>query len=305
MRENILNSIDIINEKSDYWFVRTDGGLYFDTFFSNGFIGIGWDDILLRDLHKPIEEVKAKIANAYVDIEDLDERYGKMKATDIYNKVLRFKNLRRNDVIIIPSENSDFLSFGLIADDAIYEDANESHGCPYIKRRKVNWINEAPKPFDTLDNAFYKIRKSRHSISNVNDYADYIDSEMYNVYKKEDKSHFVINVNKEGEINWLELANTLLEMHQMMAEINEVFGLNESVIDGSIQIAIQSPGLFNLGQKGIALILLATALGASSCSQVKGNMNEADKVKLEQLQQNKGPQLDSIKNKLQSMDVRL
>lgn len=303
MNEDILKSIDILSIECDYWFVRTDGGDYFNTFFENKFIGINWNEISFSDLNNPPVETKSKISQIYKLNES--SRKGKSKATEIYNKLMRFKNLKKDDVIVIPSENSNHLAFGVIADNKAYEDLEESMNCPYIKRRKVKWMTASPKPFSEVDNIFYKIRKSRHSISNVNEYADYIDSEMYNIYKKSDKSHFVINVNQQGAINWHELASVLLEMHELMSEVNKVFELNENVKDGSIQITLQSPGLFNLGQKGISLILLATALGASSCGKVKGNLSEEHKTKLEKFEKDNSQRLDTLQQRLDTLVVHL
>lgn len=301
--DKITESIDILDASSNYWFVRTDGGQYFSSFFQHNFIGIGWNEITLADLKRPESEVKSKIARIYK--KDLKIRSDRAKITDIYNKIIRFSKLRRNDVIVIPSENSEFLSFGIINDDALFEVGQAHFDCPYLKRRKVKWINEEPVSFSSVDDAFYKIRKSRHAISIIDEYADFVDSAMYNVYKKEDASHFVVNVRKSGEINWLELGQTLVEMHSLLSEINKTFELKEDIENSSIQIALQSPGLFNLRQKGIALILLATALGASSCSQVKSNLNDTDKHKLNQLERVNRNKIDSIKEKLDAMQVRL
>jgi restriction system protein len=303
MLNGILKSIEVLNPRSDYWFVRTDSGKYFNAFFDHSFVGIGWNVITLADLEKPESEVKSKIYRT----KKLDQKViqDKKKATDIYNKLTRFKHLRKDDVIVIPSENSNYLAFGLIDDEYIYEDNNENFDCPYVKRRKIKWISNAPKPFESVDDIFYKIRKSRHAISNINEYADHVDSAMYSVFKKEDKSHFVINVKKRDDINWPKLASTLMEMHDLVVEINNVFELKEEVNNGVIKIAIQSRGLFNLGHQGIALILLATALDATSCNDVKGNLNTEEKAKLEQFQQNNLHKLDSIKTKLSDMEVDL
>lgn len=302
MKHEVLNSIETLDIINDYWFIRTDGGKHFDTFFENDFIGIGWNEISVSDLSKTEIEVKNKIAkNRGLDLKITSD---KTKATDIYHKILRLQSLKRNDVIIIPSENSRKLAFGLIDDDFIFEDIKGSHDCEYEKRRRVKWVVE-PVSFDSLDDVFYKIRKSRHSISNINDYADHVDSVMYSIYKKKDASHFVVNVKSTGQINWLELANVLKDMHELMSKINSAFSLGENIEDSSIQISIQSPGLFNLRQKGIALVLLATTLGASSCVEVKGNLSDKEKIKLEQFEKDNQEKIKNINSKLRNMDVDL
>lgn len=303
MLEKVVASIEVLDANSNYWFVRTDGGQYFSSFFQNNFIGIGWNEITLADLKRPEYEVKTKIARVYKL--DSKVRADRAKVTDIYNKIVRFTTLRKNDVVVIPSENSEYLSFGVIDDQAPFEVTKTHFDCPYLKRRKIKWINNEPRLFSTVDDAFYKIRKSRHAISIIDEYADFVDSAMYSVYKKEDTSHFVVNVKKQGEINWKELGQTLVDMHTLMAEINTTFKLDEDIANSSIQIALQSPGLFNLCQKGIALILLATALGASSCSEVKNNLSRQDKDTMNTFENTNKAKIDTIKQKLSSMNVRL
>lgn len=303
MTQEILNSIDVLPANANYWFIRTDGGQYFETFFNNEFIGINWNDITLSDLGRPVDVVKDKIYRT----QKLDKKLQKdrKRATDIYNKLIRFKDLKRNDVVVIPSENSELLGFGIIADDAPFELSEEKFDCPYLKRRKIKWIVDHPKRFDSVDDVFYKIRKSRHAISSVDAYASQIDSAMYNVYKKQDKSHFVVNVKSSEEINWLLLAEMLKEMHFLMSEVNKAFNLREDMHEGTIQIALQSPGFFNLGHKGFSLILLAALLGASGCSDVEGSLPKTEKKKFEQFKSDYSTQIDSTKSRLNKIDVQL
>jgi restriction system protein len=302
MNSPALQGLELLKTNVSYWFIRTEGGQHFDSFYESDFIAIGWDEITLADLNKTDVEIKSKIARIF----KLDSkiRADKTKITDIYNKVLRFSKLKKDDVVIIPSENSRQLAFGIVQDDGIYEKAfQDKDECQFLKRRKVQWIEL--RDFEKLDDVFYKIRKSRHAISNVSDYAEHIDSEMYSVYKKDDTSHFVVRVSQTERVNWLDLATTLINMHDLMSEINDDFHLQEDVANSSITIAIQSPGLFNLAQKGVALVLLATMLGATSCSEVKGNLSVSERKKLEVIEAKRASELSKLRSKLDTMGVKL
>lgn len=303
MKQEILASIDVLPENAHYWFVRTDGGQYFDSYFKNKFIGIGWNEITLSDLEKPSDWVKEKIFRT----QKLDpkKKKDKTRVSDIYNKLVRFKNLQKNDVVVIPSEGSAYLGFGIIADDVPYEEHSENFECPYKKRHKIQWIVDYPKRFDSVDDVFYKIRKSRHSISNVDLYASQIDSAMYSVYKKNDTGHFVVNVGSSEQINWLLLAEVLKDMYFLMEEINLAFGLNEQIDGGTIQIALQSPGFFNLGQKGFSIVLLAAILGSASCSSVEENLSNLQKKKFNDFGQKNREAINKTIDSLNQLQVRL
>lgn len=58
----ILSQVDKVKSDSNYWFVRTDYGRYFNEFFENRYIAIGWDFLSLFELQNRDEEyVRAKI----------------------------------------------------------------------------------------------------------------------------------------------------------------------------------------------------------------------------------------------------
>lgn len=45
--KKLLNSIgvDVYDEDRNYWFIRTQGGLHYNEFYNNDFVGIEWDEI--------------------------------------------------------------------------------------------------------------------------------------------------------------------------------------------------------------------------------------------------------------------
>lgn len=303
MFNNLIKSVENLNPDCNYWFVRTDGGAYFNTFLDNNFIAIGWNNITVQDLKLKDSQIREKIFR----VERLDKkiRSDKARASDIINKLQRFKKMKKGDVIVIPSENSRLYSFGTIEDDFIYESRLGENNCQYVKRRKVRWSERSPIPFESLNEVFYAVRRSRHAISDINEYADHVDSVMYNIYKKDEYSHFVINVKTTESINWLNLGQTLLELHALLTLINERLGLNENVFDGQIQIRLESPGSFNLKQKGIALILLATVLGSNGCIEGRKKLAPPDQEKLKSVEREMKVTIDTISNSLRKLNVSL
>ena len=294
--DRLLKDIEIVSTSINYWFVRTDSGDNYKTFHEHNFIGIGWNYISLDDIqNKTAAETIAKISKR----EKIDLAISKQrgKATAIYNKVLKFSQLKKGDVVIIPSYKSSRLSFGIIADNAITIDTEKSHDCDYYKRRRVHW--KAEKHMGDLDKTFFLIKRSQHSIASVNAYAEYIDSVIYNLYAKEGYSHLILNVRTHQDINWPDLGRTLVEMYELLNVVKDVFELEEDVQHSSIRLNLQSPGMLNFKQAGVSLLLLAMVLGSSSCN----NQPEIIKTKVAQVQQLKHEKIDSINERLRSLSV--
>jgi restriction system protein len=301
MGGEILVNIEAVSGSRSYWFVRTDNGQHFETFLRNDFIGINWNDITYDDLIGKTEiEVKSKISKSYGY--DLDTRNGKQKTTDTYHKLLRFLDLKLGDVVVIPSCNTDYLAFGLVADASLYSEASGTKECVYAKRRKIRWLT-GKVDINSLDPTFYKIKKSRHAISNIDLYDYYVDSILYDVYIKDDYSHYVLKITKHGEINLLKFADALTGLHDVMSLVNSESGLKEDVDAGSIRVYLQSPGLFNIKHVGVSLLLSAALIGSNGCRV--DNQPVQTKEKIDSIYRRHGTRVDSARSKLRAIGVEL
>lgn len=271
--QNIIDKFDILEAEKDYWFIRTSKGKNFEPFKNQGFIGIGWDYITTQDLRDKTEfEIKEKIATNYEEngiIIGLDSRTqsGKSKITSIYNKIKRFEALAEGDLIIIPSKSSEFLAFGYISDNLIFNKFDDRN-CNLIKRRKVNWI--VTKRLNELDPIFYKIIFSKHAVSKLNGYAQYIDKVISNVFIKDDQSHLVLDVKTAENIPVEILYGMISSVRQLTALINDEFQLGDSLDDNAIKLNLQSPGNIEfIYKRGKALLVLSLILSVPiviSCS---------------------------------------
>lgn len=47
---NLLDNTSNIPESRDYWLVRSMGGDYYDDFYQNGYVAIGYDEISLKEV---------------------------------------------------------------------------------------------------------------------------------------------------------------------------------------------------------------------------------------------------------------
>ncbi|MEO3403243.1 hypothetical protein AAFN85_05040 [Mucilaginibacter sp. CAU 1740] len=278
--QELIDHVNNLQADKQYWFVRTDSGLYFDTFVENNFIGIGWNQITLEDIRKlSPDQMKDKIAKT----EGLDITLSKSKGTvsGIYNKIQRFNNLKEGDIIIVPSRSSSRYAFGVIEDSKIYNDLDQTHNCPYHKRKKVKWLTV--KHVSSLDPIFYQIKVSRHAISNIKRFENYIDNVTNHLYIKEGYGHYVLDIKTTDDINVKSLLALIQSIQKLAEDINREFQLNENIDNSSIKLNLQSPGKIEFKvQTGKTLIILAAVLSiASGCAPNNHQMTVQDRQKLD------------------------
>lgn len=134
--EQLLNKIEIIDQDTKYWMVRTNSGELFDEYYNKGYISLGWDYLTLDELKtKNADEIKAKIAK-FEDF-DLDKTNDKIKITSSFNKLQTFLNVKKDDVILIPSRNTDRIAFGKVADNEILKMILKRKMGVFLKKEKL------------------------------------------------------------------------------------------------------------------------------------------------------------------------
>ncbi|MCF1751103.1 hypothetical protein [Mariniradius sediminis] len=260
--QEILDKVDKLNIESNYWFVRTDYGSLFDDFYSGDYIAIGWDYLTLYEFENSDEyNIKSKMARA--EGVDLSKFQGKIKISAAYNKIKTFTNLRKDDIVIIPSRNSDRLAFGRIVDEQPYEDLNAKR---FIKRRKVKWLEI--KEMSDLNPIFYQVKSNQHTISNVKHYSQHIDRVVGNLFKKGENTHYVLKIEKPDDINFEELRVLMDSIQTLVQNINETFNFNDYSGEFYIKINLQSKGAVELIKKGKSLSVLAYLIFLTSCNKL-------------------------------------
>lgn len=289
----ILKRVEKVDTKANYWFVRTDYGKHFEDFLAGEYIAIGWDYLTLHEINNRKEDyVKNKISKQ----EEIDssEPSGKMKITSTYNKLKTFTSLKKDDIVVIPSRNSDRLSFGQINDDVAYEELNTK---TFVKRRKVKWITT--KYMGDLNPMFYQVKSNQHTISNIDSYAPYIDRVVGTLFKKGDNTHFVLNIEQTDDINFEDLKKLMDNINTLVRNINKELGFNENLDEFYIKINLQSKGALELIKSGKSLAVLAFLMFSASC-------NSLDDVKdndLKTLIQNNRKTIDTTNNVIDTMKV--
>jgi len=151
--QQILNIFNIpeININTNYWFVRTESGKFFKDFYFSKYISIGWDELSDSEQIKSLsfDVLKEQIKNIYKN----DIRPGQTA-----NQIRRFMfDMKKGDIVLIPSINSDLIAFGEILEDEYYIYENTSseleeyiddvsyEKCNYKKKKKCKVVSRYKK----------------------------------------------------------------------------------------------------------------------------------------------------------------
>lgn len=273
---------DIINPDRKYWLVRTKGGKFFEDFYFQGYIAIGWNNTNIdiadtRDKKEIINDMKNQVYEFYKE-----EKVPGRPASQIYKFI---KEMKKGDIVIVPNADSKYIAFGELTEDNMYIENIDSEdididtlekallyngdetyiteslaevGCPFSKRRKVRWIREMDR--NKLDSSLYALLNSHGTISEANKYAYSIDRELSSFYIKGEKAHLVYKVTTEEDVPAIDLLDFVYKNLEFIDIYNELFDKNISKKDVIMKLNVQSPGPIDL-QGAIALIGVIATFG--------------------------------------------
>lgn len=287
---------DVIEPNRNYWLVRTKGGRFFEDFYFEGYIAIGWNKINFsksddREEKVILEEMKIKINEYYKD-----EKIPGKPAGQIYKFI---KRMKKGDIVLVPNSDSKFIAFGEVLEDDIYLEDIENEdididtleqdllyngnedliqaslqeiGCPFEKRRKVKWIKEIDR--NELDSNLYGLLNSHGAVSDASKYAYSIDRELSSFYIKGDKAHIVQRVTTTDDVSAIELINFVSSNLNLIDLYNEIFDEDISKNDITMKLNVQSPGPIDL-QGTVLIIGVIGLIGVFICGgQAKFKRNK-------------------------------
>lgn len=244
-----------INPSRKYWFIRSESGLYYENFIVGNYVAIGWDyfDKLLYIKTEEKDKFIDAIKNVYKD-----ERAGY-----IYGQINRFvSEISKGDIVMVPSKDSNLISFGEIISDAYIEPVLSQNTqkkdkeivCEFKKRRKVKWLKQIRK--SELDPYLYKLIYTQGTVSNVTKfYSDFIDRTIHSFFIKGEKAHLVLHVKKSKNIKVRELLPFIDSTSSAIESIissKKVDSQNQKNVE--IKLNVQSPGPVEFIFIGIAAV---------------------------------------------------
>lgn len=261
---------ELSNDKN-YWFFRTNAGLYYADFALNNYIGLGWDEISdlsmfnvsTEEEEKELKEtVKTLVSQKYPD----DSRAGLTAG-----QIIKFVNeMKIGDIVIIPDAGSHSISIGIVESDVYLQEIAEADSldesddenlgyeqCPYLKRRNIKWVTSASKY--QIDPYLFKLFCAIHTISDANSYAKYIDRIMYPIYMKNDEIHITLNVEQDESI-------TARSMNKLLSGILSILDnytnteVSKEADKLALKVIVESPGKLEF--------IGGTLVGCAICSSL-------------------------------------
>lgn len=268
----IVNKIPVIKADVNYWMVRTSGGNFYDQFLSNNKIAMGSNYISPNDIAKfsVKRENFIKSISPIIKANTESERPG-LTAGQFYRF---YYEIKENDIVIIPSESSQFLSIGRVTGgkpEAFTFFSDEAkQKCDHIHTRNVDWITTKSR-YEFNPN-FISLLFAHNAIVDANDYKDYINGVLYDFFIQENTGHLIINVNTQESIKAKTLFYLFFELFDLTEEF---FSENFSANDINIRINLNSPGKVELISKNITklslvgMLIVAVAGGNFKCGNLQ------------------------------------
>ncbi|MBU5451290.1 hypothetical protein [Acetivibrio sp. MSJd-27] len=263
--EKILkdNGVEIVTEEINYWFVRTNAGRYFQRFFYENYIAIGWDEISDIDFIKNNnpDELKKVVENIYP--KEREKRPGLI--TTYLKQFVEKMNI--NDIILIPSENSNTILFGKITSDVYLYEPTDIERASFKednieilhKRRNVEWLT-LPKSKCSLDPYLIGIIHSHNTIVNAKDYKELINRNLYRMYYEDEQLHVTFNIKRKDHIPAYEFSKLIGSIHDYLKYVSEKLDENFDSSALSIKAAVNSPGPVEFITFGIVSMMCLTAI---------------------------------------------
>lgn len=267
MLEDLQRTTPVINGDARYWFVRTDSGNLYQPFIASNSIAIGYKEISLefvRSLNATgleKEKLKEEIKRHYPP-----KRNEEGKVSDLSglaaSQILRFCNeMKRGDVVIIPSERTERLGIGKVADDGPFEEILSYDGQAFPdfkKRRKVEWVRGVDR--STMNPNLFKLLLNQQTIVDATPYAEWIDASLYQFFRKGDTFHYVLHVGAEEHIPAQSLFRAFLGLFDLAKDFAATEGVELDVDGVETRINLNSPGDVEFWMGGVAAIGLIAVL---------------------------------------------
>lgn len=266
LTKEILDNVIEISEQRNYWFVRTQGGEFYEDFSFGNFISIGYDKILLSDITEaknspsPTEFLAEKVRKFYED---------NGTPTHTANQILKFVyEIKKGDIVLIPSVSSSEIRFGEVVETPLYlkSDSNDFDNCTFQKRKKIKWLKKVYK--NKLNPNLYKLIYLHHAVTDASAYDQYIDKTLNTFFIKHGKAHLVIDIQTQKGIHARQLFRTGLNLLDTLDEYEEFENVDLDTNDIETKVNLESPGTIEFISENIQSIFI---IGFLIVSLIGGN----------------------------------
>lgn len=237
--------LPVVSAERNYWRVRTNSGDYYGSYKDNNYVAIEHDAIPYSVL---AEGRKMYPANSeYIPWlkYKLLERLPDLKNPGIVaGQITRFLwDMKKGDIVIIPSYRSKEFSVGIITETPIYIATDrdmDATDCLYPFRRNVEWVKTIDR--ERLDPYLYKVLFTQNAITSLKPYAELIERSISDFFVSDGVCHLIVEIEKESKIYASELFNLgvgYLNLANTIAKTEDTDFAGDQI---EVKIALDSPG---------------------------------------------------------------
>lgn len=160
---------EIVNKSRNTWvYAPGDGACFWDDFYNEGVMAVGWDDLEDLSQYKNQSEINKKLQTLYGT--------DKSKSNDAKTCYDFCNNIKIGDTIIVKKGLYEILGYGTVASDYSYDNSQEEfcHRRDISWQQRGTWMSPNPLPQKTLTKKDEKFRETIMDIitSTPRQYAD-------------------------------------------------------------------------------------------------------------------------------------
>jgi len=254
--------IPSINPDANYWFFRTSGGYLYENFKEHGLVSIGYPEFKLSEL---------SILNKY-ESDQYPDQLKKMASAKypsserpglVASQLYRFYSLmKKDDYVIIPNHGSENLLIGQIRSDSVESQNLFVKGKlvdGFNKIKRVKWLKETSRYH--VNPNLLGLFSTHQTVSAANDYQDWIDEIIYDIYEKGGLYFFSLNVRKSKNFNAKHLFKGIYELLELTDIVCKNIGISENTDNVEAKINLNSPGKIKLiGKVALAMIVAGSII---------------------------------------------
>lgn len=267
---DILTALPTINENATFWMIRANKGEYYTDFVMNQYVGIGYDEISLKDAQTKTNEQMTQIFHEKKPKDKDEHPIPSGTYTSWIGQLRRFANeIKPGDYVLVPGISSDRFSLGVVlgqpfeitSDELNHvEEIKNRKFSPYKKRIKVQFLRSFNR--SEADPALYKMIYTQTTVSKIDKYIPYILRAVFDAYISGKKVYLTFPVTQKEDIEALpytEFTYNLTASYSAIAPEEKPIIKNNVQSAGVVQLilALSAPtGIF-----GLTLVVLRSKLG--------------------------------------------
>ena len=267
MLEELEANTPELRPDAKYWFVRTNGGELYDAFTASNSIAISHRLVSISfvetlDLSEASRDIVKNEFKKYYPPTQGEDGLISDRSGLAASQLLRFcVEMKKGDVVLIPSESTERLGIGFIADDKAYEEElvyGKEVYPEFTKRRKVRWVRGVEK--SAVNPNVFGLFLNHQAISDATPYAVWIDTLLYEFFSKGGTFHYVLKVQTREKIRAQALFGACLDLLSLADRFAKTEGIELGIENVETRINLNSPGAIELWQMGIGAAGLLSVL---------------------------------------------